>query len=252
MVKDASGSQCYVQVVDSTGQDHVFYFPINGPVWQNIQIEMQGKDAGSYFGGANDGIIHTPVSEIDIGACKRTNTSGTMYLDQVYAYTNTDVLDNFTTNQAPYSVTNGTEFPPGATSTYSWLPSGGVNSGGALQIHSTPSRFSVHAVALHSFPRADRMGNLHKLLGEGYRGQQLLCRLVDSTGQVLQYQFSFTSPNWQNIQIPLVAGRQMNSFMEQMMGFVHPPVTQICIGAAPLNYYIAGDTTTESTRRHVH
>ena len=57
-----------------------------------------------------------------------------MYLDQVYAYTNTDVLDNFTTNQAPYTVNNGGEFPPGATTTYSWLSSGGVNSGGALQI----------------------------------------------------------------------------------------------------------------------
>ena len=246
MVKDASGAECYVQVIDSTGQCHCFSYNINGPVWQNIQVPLQGSNTKSHYGGANDGIIHTPVSEIDIGACKRNNTSGTMYLDQVYAYTNIDVLDNFSTNQAPYSVTNGNEYPPGATSTYSWLSSGGVNSGGALQIQYAFPPGSAYTQWIYT-PSPALTGNESSISFwvKDSVGNQCMVRLIDSTGQVLQYEFPFTSTNWQNIQVPLIGGASTQFYDGANDGVVHPPVSAIQIGATEPGY-MGANTTSDS------
>ncbi len=224
MVKDASGSECYVQVIDSTGQYHCFSYSMNSSVWQNIQVPLQGSNTQYHYGGANDGIIHTPVSEIDIGACKRNNTSGTMYLDQVYVYTNTDVLDSFSTNQAPYPKTDSS-----ATSTYSWLSSGGVNGGGALRIqYSYPGSSGYTQWIYTPSPALTGKETSLSFWVKDTVGSTCMVSLVDSTGQMLIYQFPLTSPNWQKIQIPLIGG----SSSEWVNGdaVVHPPVSTIEIG----------------------
>ena len=68
-----------------------------------------------------------------------------------------------------------------------------------------------------------------------------MVRLVDSTGQVLQYELSFTSPNWQNVQIPLIGGATSQFFDGANDGVAHPPITSIDIGPMLSNYMGAID-----------
>ncbi len=92
-VKDTVGTTCMVSLVDSTGQTLQYDFPYTSTNWRNIQIPLVGGSTGNFYGGANDGLVHPPVSSIGIGPLTATAASGVMCIDDLYAYNGNEAVN---------------------------------------------------------------------------------------------------------------------------------------------------------------
>ena len=72
-----------VRLVDKTGQVHQHNCFVNGPGWERTQLALQGVAAGLHWGGANDGVVHHPLSQIHIGPGQIRREKGTLLIDEV-------------------------------------------------------------------------------------------------------------------------------------------------------------------------
>ncbi len=92
-MEDTVGSQCLVRMVDATGQTHQWILPSTVGYWSQISVQMLGGTDQSHWGGANDGVIHTPVTQIWIGPYNSGFSSGTMNIAQIDACYNNSGVD---------------------------------------------------------------------------------------------------------------------------------------------------------------
>lgn len=72
-----------VRLIDSTGQIHQVSLPGPGANWQKETISIPPLQSNSHWGGANDGVMHQPVTEIHIGAESSGRGKGTLFIDDL-------------------------------------------------------------------------------------------------------------------------------------------------------------------------
>lgn len=101
-----AGRAIIARVIDAGNQTHQYILNASSPNWEKYTLPLRGGKSLSYWGGANDGVIHDPVRSIQIGTTNVDNYTGeligTLYIDEVTIYYGREIVTvDLNTNTGP-------------------------------------------------------------------------------------------------------------------------------------------------------
>ncbi|GAA1148566.1 hypothetical protein GCM10009630_53790 [Kribbella jejuensis] len=195
------------RITDSTGQVHQQRLTLSGATdWQPLSVtKFDGGKQYTHFGGANDGVWHSPAKSIEIvldkGAISGA-TNSSVNLDDLtlntLASTPTTPLGDYESAAEGWSFYPGSEFP-GATGslTYDTASShagaqsaklSGDFSGGGNYVAVQRTFVPIDAKSLSLWVKSSQLSSLG-------------LRVTDATGQVHQQRLAISGTAWQQLNV---------------------------------------------------
>jgi hypothetical protein len=104
-----------VRVRDNTEQEFAGNFSLQPGQWTRIEIPLDTKRLGSHWGGANDGVMHFPLTRVLIAAGNKP-ASAQVWVSNLYAVTDTLLPEDRWKVVVEPSVPMGVAFPDEAAS----------------------------------------------------------------------------------------------------------------------------------------
>lgn len=81
--KSKPETRIIVRVVDSTGQTHQYNMSLHSSGWEKFELLHSDTALHEHFGGANDDLVHGPITQILIGPTSSSNGTGSLSIDDV-------------------------------------------------------------------------------------------------------------------------------------------------------------------------
>ncbi len=88
--KGQAGEQINVRITDSTHQTHQYMRVLESWEWVKVEIPFEPT---LHWGGANDGVVHGPVSQILIGPNKSNESKGSLIIDDLAVQSESSVAE---------------------------------------------------------------------------------------------------------------------------------------------------------------
>ncbi len=81
--KGAKGAHVIATLTDSSRQCHQFWFTLSGSEWERFDVPLKGDTEHEHWGGSDDGVIHDPLTALQIGPVSHDKEKGTLFIDEV-------------------------------------------------------------------------------------------------------------------------------------------------------------------------